>query len=113
MEALQADPVNTPNPHRLSEIVRAPIQAVEEALKLGVQAGEVVSIGEGVFYTPSQLANLKARTKQLMGSKPFAAAQLRDALGTTRKYIIPLLEYLDSIRFTTRVGDNRMVNTER
>lgn len=113
ISALSADPVNTPNPHRLSEIVPAPIQAVEEILRLGVQAGEVVSIGEGVFYTPAQIDALKKRTRELMGSKPFAAAQLRDALGTTRKYIIPLVEYFDTIRFTTRVGDNRMINAGR
>ncbi len=110
LAALKVDSVNTPNPHRLSEILPAPIQAVEEALKLGVQAGEVVSIGEGVFYTPAQIEDLKRRTSIAMGTKPFPAAALRDALGTTRKYIIPLLEYFDLIRFTTRVGDNRMVN---
>ncbi|HTQ08478.1 MAG TPA: selenocysteine-specific translation elongation factor [Fimbriimonadaceae bacterium] len=107
---LRAEPVNTPNPHRLSEILRAPIQAVEETLRLGIQAGEVLSIGEGVFYTTAQIEDLKRRTRDLMGAKPFPAAALRDALGTTRKYIIPLLEYFDTIRFTTRVGDNRMVN---
>jgi len=110
LAALTADPVNTPSPHRLSEILPAPIQAVEETLRLGVQAGEVVSIGEGVFYTRKQLDDLKRRTRELMGTRAFPAAALRDALGTTRKYIIPLLEYFDSIRFTTRVGDNRMVN---
>ncbi|MFI5386537.1 MAG: selenocysteine-specific translation elongation factor [Fimbriimonadales bacterium] len=110
VQALEAEKVNTPNPHRLSEIVAAPIQAVEEALRLGIQAGEVVSIGEGVYYTPIQIEALKKRVSELMGTKPFPAAALRDAIGTTRKYIIPLLEYFDLIRFTTRVGDNRMVN---
>ncbi|HVT11290.1 MAG TPA: selenocysteine-specific translation elongation factor [Fimbriimonadaceae bacterium] len=108
--ALTAEPVNTPNPHRLSELLSVPMQAVEEVLRLGVQAGEVVSLGEGVFYTPAQLDALKKRTAERMGTKPFAAAQLRDALGTTRKYIIPLLEHFDATRFTTRVGDNRIVN---
>jgi selenocysteine-specific elongation factor len=113
IQALEAQPVNTPNPHQLSEIIHAPIQAVEEVLRLGVQSGEVVSLGEGVYYTRGQLENLKKRTLELMGTKPFPAAALRDKLGTTRKFIIPMLEYFDTIRFTTRVGDNRMVNTGR
>jgi selenocysteine-specific elongation factor len=31
----------------------------------------------------------------------------RDMLGTTRKYALPFLEYLDSNRITMRVGDER------
>lgn len=113
LEVLSKQPVNTPNPHQISEQLHTPIPAVEEALRLGVQAGEVVSLGEGVFYTPSQIAELKRRTIEISNGRPFSAAQLRDALGATRKYVIPLLEYFDSIRFTTRIGDNRMVNRPR
>lgn len=109
---LERAPVNTPNLHVLTQAVHAPVQAVEEILKLGVQAGEIVALPDGVFYTTRQIAGLKAKTAELMGDQPFPAAKLRDALGTTRKYVIPLLEYFDSIRFTTRVGDNRMVNRQ-
>lgn len=109
---LERSPVNTPNLHVLTQAVHAPVQAVEEILKLGVQAGEIVALADGVFYTTRQISGLKAKTAELMGDQPFPAAKLRDALGTTRKYVIPLLEYFDSIRFTTRVGDNRMVNRQ-
>ena len=34
-------------------------------------------------------------------------AALRDALGTTRKYIVPLLESFDQARITKRSGDVR------
>lgn len=109
---LERDLVNTLNLHALTQAVHAPIQAVEEILKLGVQAGEIVALPDGVYYTTRQIALLKTKTAELMGEHPFPAAKLRDALGTTRKYVIPLLEYFDSIRFTTRVGDNRMVNRQ-
>ena len=36
------------------------------------------------------------------------AAEARDVLGTTRKYIVPLLEHLDERRITRRVGDERV-----
>jgi len=35
--------------------------------------------------------------------------QLRDALGTTRKYLIPLLEHFDAKGVTTRLGANRVL----
>ncbi len=34
-------------------------------------------------------------------------AEFRDILGTTRKYALPFLEYLDSNKITLRVGDVR------
>lgn len=107
---LEEQPVNTPNPHQISVVIHVPIPAIEEVLRLGVQAGEIVSLGEGVYYTPKQIAQLKERIVQISKGKPFSASQVRDALGTTRKYIIPLLEHLDSTRFTTRMGDNRVIN---
>jgi selenocysteine-specific elongation factor len=37
-------------------------------------------------------------------------ATFKDLLGVTRKYAIPLLEYLDQQRITRRVGDERIIN---
>jgi selenocysteine-specific elongation factor len=34
-------------------------------------------------------------------------AALKDFIGTTRKYAIPLFEYLDASEFTVRSGDVR------
>lgn len=36
-------------------------------------------------------------------------AQVRDATGSTRKYILPILEYFDSKGYTRRAGDYRVV----
>ena len=36
-------------------------------------------------------------------------AQVRDATGSTRKYILPILEYFDSKGYTRRAGDVRVV----
>ena len=36
-------------------------------------------------------------------------AEGRDLLNTSRKYILPLLEYLDQQRITRRVGDQRVL----
>jgi hypothetical protein len=42
-------------------------------------------------------------------AQPFTAAQAREALGTTRRTAIPLLEYLDSAGVTDRLADDRRV----
>ena len=37
----------------------------------------------------------------------FAAGDIRELLGTTRKYALALLEYTDAHKLTIRVGDKR------
>ena len=41
------------------------------------------------------------------GSPEMAVAEFRDMLGTSRKFAIPFLEYLDSNKITLRVGEVR------
>jgi len=36
-------------------------------------------------------------------------AEARDVLGTTRKYVLPLLEHMDERKMTRRVGDERIL----
>lgn len=110
---LHAMPVNTPSVHQMAQSLNAPPQAVDEILKLGAQAGEIVSLGDGVYYSPAQLADIRRRLAAHFSGKPFPASAVRDALSTTRKYAIPILEYFDRIRFTVRIGDQRMINEER
>jgi selenocysteine-specific elongation factor len=40
---------------------------------------------------------------------PFTIADLRDMTGSSRKYVVPLAEYLDGIGLTRRQGDLRTV----
>ncbi|MCW1967586.1 MAG: SelB C-terminal domain-containing protein [Anaerolineae bacterium] len=40
---------------------------------------------------------------------PVTAAQLRDVFNTSRKYVLALLEHLDAIGVTKRVGDARVI----
>ena len=70
----------------------------------------MVRVAPGIFYALQQIEDLKAELSSTFDHKQFSAAQFRDAVGTTRKYAIPLLEYFDSLRFTTRTGDMRAVN---
>jgi selenocysteine-specific elongation factor len=49
------------------------------------------------------MATQKAKTPKI------DVATFKDMLGVTRKYAIPLLEYLDQQRITRRVGDERII----
>jgi len=107
VETLDAAGANPPGAMDLSSSLHVPHQAVEEILKLGVEAGEVVRVADGIYFSPKQLALLKKRVQELAASGLFTAAEFRDAAGTSRKYAIPLLEHFDATRVTMRVGDKR------
>jgi len=34
---------------------------------------------------------------------------VREELGSSRKYVVPFVEYLDRVGFTKRVGDQRVL----
>ncbi len=110
LDLMQKSGLSTPNVHEIGLNLNIPPQAAEEIVKVGMQAGEILRVAEGVFYTPAQIAEIRQRMTASFGKKSFAAAEFRDIFGTSRKYVIPLLEFFDAQRFTTRIGDNRVIN---
>jgi selenocysteine-specific elongation factor len=50
-------------------------------------------------------------TKRLANGAGATVADIRDLLGTTRKYAVPFCEYLDRVGVTKREGDLRMSAT--
>lgn len=79
-------------------------------LRLGVRelavaerAGRLLRLGDGVVVsprTPAQAMRLLAGLDQ-----PFTTSAARKALGTTRRIVIPLLEYLDGRGWTRRIDN--------
>lgn len=69
--------------------------------------GAVVKIGDEL-YRGAQLAQVCARVEEyLRRNERMTAAQFRDLIGTSRKYAVPLLEWLDARGITLRNGDYR------
>jgi selenocysteine-specific elongation factor len=46
------------------------------------------------------------------GGSGLTVAEIRDLLGTSRKYAVPLCEYLDRAGVTVRTGDLRLLAAE-
>ncbi len=75
------------------------------SLAAAVRAGELLRVSEQIVLAPGAddaAAAILARLDQ-----PFTAAQAREALATTRRTVIPLLELLDSAGITQRLADDR------
>jgi selenocysteine-specific elongation factor len=74
-----------------------------------VQRGALVNI-DGIYFASVTLDAAHAVARSLLADNAggFSASQFREALGTTRKYAIPLAEALDARGITRRRGDIRI-----
>jgi selenocysteine-specific elongation factor len=79
-------------------------------LNLLVAAGRVVRIGDLIFHAEA-IEELKTlvRARKPISSKIDVAVFKEITGGLTRKYAIPLLEYLDRERVTRRIGNEREI----
>lgn len=79
-----------------------------QLLALLVDEGQVVEIGHGLYLDVDAEAELRRRVAdRLADGSTLTMAELRDLLGTTRKFAVPIGEYLDRIGLTRREGDLR------
>ena len=70
----------------------------------------LIKISEELVFHQSALADLRQRVTALKSTTPkLDVARFKDLTGVSRKYAIPLLEYLDRERVTRRVGDERVI----
>jgi selenocysteine-specific elongation factor len=92
----------------LGEAALQELGADRKATALLVRLGVLVAVAPGGYLGRSTLEGAVAT---LRGSFPdgrlFAATEAREALGTTRRTAIPLLEHLDRSGVTVRLGDLR------
>lgn len=89
-----------------------PPHAVREIWELGVECGELVRMPDGTVLTQSQIQRALEEIRKLAGAGPFTAAQVRDRLQSSRSRVIPLLEYLDAVGVTQRIGDRRVLRED-
>jgi selenocysteine-specific elongation factor len=70
----------------------------------------LVKVSEELVFHQTALADLRQKIAALKTATPkIDVARFKDMTGVTRKYAIPLLEYLDRERVTRRAGDERII----
>jgi selenocysteine-specific elongation factor len=74
------------------------------------RAGELVIVNPDIAYPSDVWTTIEHRVVDLIAAGgPASVSQVRDAIGTTRKYAVPLLERLDATGITHRQGDVRVL----
>jgi selenocysteine-specific elongation factor len=69
----------------------------------------IVQIAPQHFISSPTLQKMKGTVRGLGAGRSFKLAEVRDALGLSRRVVQTLLEHLDRVQFTKRVGDERVL----
>jgi selenocysteine-specific elongation factor len=70
----------------------------------------LIKVSDDLVFHQSALAELRQKVSALKTTTPkIDVGRFKDMTGVSRKYAIPLLEYLDRERVTRRIGDERVI----
>ncbi|MEO6808198.1 MAG: SelB C-terminal domain-containing protein, partial [Isosphaeraceae bacterium] len=109
-ETIQAGGLSPPDLADLTANAGPRASVLPELLTLLVDEGSIVDLGHGLFLDVDADADLRRKvTDHLADGGSITMSGLRDLLGTTRKFAVPIGEYLDRIGLTRRQGDLRVL----
>lgn len=104
--ALAKDPLQPPSPAQLETehgLDRELIAALAER-------GDVVRVGTEAVFLPEAVTRFaRAVVDELATSGSITVARARDLSGSSRKHVLPLLQFLDDRGLTRRQGDDRIL----
>jgi selenocysteine-specific elongation factor len=100
--ALATKPFDPPN--------RKEFANVQTALRFLIEQGGVIDLSSDVVVSKDASEQMRNKVVEFIARQGTAtASELRQHLGTSRRVIIPFLEYLDRNGVTRRAGDKRVL----
>jgi selenocysteine-specific elongation factor len=106
--AYEAAGLTPPSPGELATRLRAKPQIFDGVVRYLLQQGRLVRLPGGLLLSRQALESLIASLRET-GWERFSVPQFKDRFRLSRKWAIPLLEHLDSLAVTRRVGDDRQL----
>jgi selenocysteine-specific elongation factor len=83
---------------------------LQQTLRFLIDQGEIVEISSEIVVLREAAEQMQSTITELLSKHGSAtASQVRQKIGTTRRIIIPFLEYLDRMGVTRRIGDQRVL----
>jgi len=109
LKILKGSPTNPPNQKTLI----SQIAGSKEIIDFLIQEGEIIKLSDGILLESKNYDMMKNKLidfLKLNGS--ISVAQVRELLGISRKYIIPLLNKMDEEKITQRKENVRILKTK-
>ena len=83
---------------------------LQQTLRFLIEQGEVVELNSEIVLLRDAAEQMRTAVAEFLSRHgPATASQLRQKIGTSRRVIIPFLEYLDRVGVTQRIGDSRQL----
>lgn len=83
---------------------------LRDVLERLIFEGKVVKVKGDLYFHSDVIEDLKKKVRSyLTEKKEMTPSEFKSVLDLSRKYMIPLLEYLDEIKVTIRAGDKRIL----
>lgn len=106
--AYQEAKFQPPDPSSFAPQAGGNAAALKDLLEVCIAEGYLVHVVDDVYLHGDAEATMRKLVgAKLQEGKGLTVAEIRDLLGTTRKYAVPLCEYLDRVGMTRREGDLR------
>ncbi|MDD3847265.1 MAG: selenocysteine-specific translation elongation factor [Syntrophorhabdaceae bacterium] len=110
LAALLASGFTPPGLKDLAGTVGVTEKNVRELLERLAFRGGVVKVAQDMFFHRDMIEELKEKaTNYLRNHHEMGPSDFKSELNLSRKFLIPLLEYLDQIKLTIRKGDKRVL----
>ncbi len=107
---LARDPWQSPRSSELAHEIGALERELEDLLTLLDDEGRIVRLRDGVILTTEVVADAKTKIgAHIVAKGSLTPSDLKELVGASRKFGIPLLEHLDAVGFTRRQGDVRLL----
>ena len=114
MDTLDSEKYNTSSIEDLTKICLVKEKKViNSMLKLCQDEGLVIKINSFIYITTSNMSLLKEMLVLFFDNNSrISVSDFKNLVNTSRKYAIPIFEYLDKINFTYRDGNERKLIVE-
>jgi selenocysteine-specific elongation factor len=110
VEAHRAARFSPPEPKEFANQAGGNASALKDIYEVACAEGLLVKITNDIYLAAEAEDEMRQAVRQRLEHGPgLTVAEIRDLLGTTRKYAVPLCEYLDRIGLTRRDGDLRVL----
>jgi selenocysteine-specific elongation factor len=97
-------------PYTPPSVAQCEEQLGSELLNALIEQGQMIKLSEDVIFLTETYEVMRDRIiAHLKEHGSLTVAQVRDMFGTSRKYVLALVGYLDEQRITRRVGDERVL----
>jgi selenocysteine-specific elongation factor len=86
--------------------------SAKDVLKIMLKDGVLIKVTEELYFHRDALNRLRENYRELLLKEGKSTpTSFKELTGLSRKFIIPLIEYFDAVKFTIRVGDHRILRS--